>query len=59
LVKNITNEKEPNVYETLDLFLSRYGIPEALVSDGAKAYTSGLFKKKTKGAGILATLDAK
>ena len=33
------------MHETLNLFLSRYGIPEALISDGAKAYTGGAFKK--------------
>jgi hypothetical protein len=45
-------KKESDVHETLDLFLSRYGIPEALVSDGAKAYTGGLFKKKAREAWI-------
>jgi hypothetical protein len=29
--------KESEVHETLDLFLGRYGIPEALISDGAKS----------------------
>ena len=43
--------KESDVHETLDLFLSRYGIPEALVSDGAQAYLGGQFKKKAKEAG--------
>ena len=42
--------KESDVHETLDLFLSRYGIPEALVSDGAKAYSGGKFQRKAKEA---------
>ena len=49
-------EKESNVGETLDLFLSRYGIPEALVSDNAKAYIGGSFKKKAKEAGVFCKL---
>jgi transposase InsO family protein len=44
------------VHETLDLFLGRYGVPEALVSDGARAYTGGKFKKKAKQAGIFCKL---
>jgi hypothetical protein len=36
------------VHETLDLFLGRYGIPEALISDGAKSYTGGEYRKKGK-----------
>jgi hypothetical protein len=31
--------KEAEVHETLDLFLGRYGIPEALIFNGAKSYT--------------------
>jgi hypothetical protein len=49
-------KKESDVHETLDLFLSHYGIPEALVSDGAKAYTGGLFKKEAREAGIFCKL---
>jgi transposase InsO family protein len=49
-------EKESNVHESLDLFLSRYGIPEALVSDNARAYLGGNFKKKAKEAGIFCKL---
>jgi hypothetical protein len=45
-------KKESDFHETLDLFLLHYEIPEALVSDGAKAYTSGLFKKKASEAGV-------
>jgi hypothetical protein len=45
-------KKESDIHETLYLFLSGYGILEALVSDGAKAYTSGLFKNKAMGAGV-------
>jgi transposase InsO family protein len=40
----------------LDLFLGRYGVPEALISDGAKAYTGGEFRKKAKQAGIICKL---
>ena len=47
---------ESEVHETLDLFLGRYGVPEALISDGAKAYTGGEFKKKAKQAGIFCKL---
>jgi hypothetical protein len=39
-------KKESDVHETLDLFLSRYGLPEALVSDGARAYLGGKFRNK-------------
>jgi hypothetical protein len=42
-------KKESDDHDILDLFLLRYGIPEALVSDGAKAV---LFKKKAKEVGI-------
>jgi hypothetical protein len=38
-------KKESDVHETLDLFLSRYGVPEALISDGAKAYRRGVSKE--------------
>jgi hypothetical protein len=41
------------VHETLDLSLGRYGIPEALISDGAESYTGGEYGKKAKQAGIL------
>jgi preprotein translocase subunit Sss1 len=49
-------QKESDVHETLDLFLGRYGIPEALVSDNAKAYIHGDFKKKAKEAGVFCKL---
>jgi hypothetical protein len=45
-------QNESKVHETLDLFLSRYGVPESLISDGAKAYTVGEYLKKAKQAGI-------
>jgi hypothetical protein len=48
--------KESEVHETLDLFLCRYGIPEALISDGAKSYTGGEYRKKAKQAGIFCKL---
>jgi hypothetical protein len=48
--------KELEVHETLDLFLGRYGIPEALFSDGAKSYTGGEYRKKAKQAGIFCKL---
>lgn len=49
-------KKESDVHESLDLFLSRYGIPESLISDGAKAYTGGQFKSKAKEAGVFCKL---
>jgi hypothetical protein len=49
--------KESEVHETLDLFLSRYAVPEALISDGAKAYTSGKFRQKAKEAGCFLQID--
>jgi hypothetical protein len=48
--------KEAEVHETLDLFLYRYGIPEALISNSAKLYTGGKYKKKAKQAGIFCNL---
>jgi hypothetical protein len=36
--------------------LSGYGKPEALVSDGAKVYTGGVFKKQAKEARIICKL---
>jgi hypothetical protein len=45
-------QKESDVHETLDLFLGRYGIPEALVSHNAKAYIHGDSNKKAKEAGV-------
>ena len=50
--RNFPLKKESDVHESLDLFLTRYGIPEALISDGANAYTGGQFKAKAKEAGI-------
>jgi hypothetical protein len=44
------------VHETLDLFLGRYGISEALIFDGAKSYTGGGYRKKAKQAGIFCKL---
>ena len=49
-------KKESDVHETLDLFLNRYGIPEALISDGAKSYIGGDFKKKARQAGVFCKL---
>ena len=46
--RNFPMSKESDVHYTLDLFLSRYGIPEALVSDGARAYQGGKFKMKAR-----------
>jgi hypothetical protein len=37
--------KIAEVHETLDLFVSRYGIPEALAPDNAQAYIGGTVKK--------------
>ena len=48
--------KESDAHATLDLFLSRYGIPEALVSDNAKAYIGGQYRKKAKEAGVFCKL---
>jgi hypothetical protein len=44
--------KGSEVHETLDLFLGRYGLPEPLISDGAKPYTGEEYRKKAKQAGI-------
>jgi hypothetical protein len=52
----MTNQSE--VHETLDLFLGRYGIPEALISDCAKYYTGGEFRNKAKQAGIFCKVTA-
>jgi Reverse transcriptase (RNA-dependent DNA polymerase) len=49
-------QKESDVHESLDLFLGRYGIPEALVSDNAKSYIGGTFRKKAREAGIFCKL---
>ena len=49
-------KKVSEVHETPDMFLSRYGIPEALVSDGAKAYLGGNFKKKAREACVFCKL---
>jgi hypothetical protein len=49
-------KKKSDVHETLDLFLSRYVIPEALVSDGVKEYTSGVFRRNAREAGIFCKL---
>jgi hypothetical protein len=40
--------KETEVHETIDLFLGRYGIPEAFISDRAKSYTSEEYRKEAK-----------
>jgi hypothetical protein len=34
------------VHKALDLYLGRHSIPEALISDGAKSYTGGEYKKR-------------
>jgi hypothetical protein len=39
------------VYEKLDIFLARFGIPEALISDGAKTHTLDRFRQKARDAG--------
>jgi transposase InsO family protein len=54
--RTFTTKTVSDVHETLDHFLGRYGIPEALISDGAMAYTGGDFKKKAKQAGIFCKL---
>jgi hypothetical protein len=45
-------QKESEGHETLDLFLSRYGVSESLISDGAKAHAVGEYCKKTTQTGI-------
>jgi hypothetical protein len=52
-----TMKKESEVHEAFDLFLGRYGIPEALISDGAKSYTGGEFQNKAKQAGIFCKIN--
>jgi hypothetical protein len=54
--RNFPMKKESDVHETLDMFFHRYGVPEALISDGAKAYTGGRFKEKAKEAGCYCKL---
>jgi hypothetical protein len=39
-------QKESEVHKILDLFLIRYGIPESLISDGAKSYLGGKYWTK-------------
>jgi hypothetical protein len=48
---------ESEAHEPLDLFLGQYGIPEALVSDNAKAYIGSEFSKEAKQAGIFCKLN--
>jgi hypothetical protein len=59
IAENTIKAKESDVLETLELFLGRYGIHEALISDGAKSYTGGEYSKKAKHAGIFCKLTAK
>jgi transposase InsO family protein len=54
--RNFPLKMESDVHESLDLFVGRYGIPEALVSDNAKAYIGVEFRKKAKQAGIFCKL---
>jgi hypothetical protein len=56
LSRSFPTTKESEVHETLDLFLGIYRIPEALISDGAKSYTGGEYRKKAKQAGIFCKL---
>jgi hypothetical protein len=56
LSRSFPMTKESKVHETLDLFLGRYGIPEALISDGAKSYTGGEYRKKAQKSGICCKL---
>jgi hypothetical protein len=40
MVEKFSNqERESDVHETLEIFLAIFGIPEALISGGAKTYT--------------------
>jgi hypothetical protein len=43
---NVPFKKKSDVHETQDLFLSRYDIPESLVSDGARVYSGRKFRQK-------------
>jgi hypothetical protein len=54
--RNFPIKRKSDVHETLDIFLSRYGIPEALISDGAKAYTGGQCCQKERDAGCFCKL---
>jgi hypothetical protein len=49
--RNFPMRKESDVHETLKLFLTRFGIPEALISDGARALIAGRFKQAAREAG--------
>ena len=42
--------KESDVHHTLDELFHRHGVPESLVSDGAKALTQGEFARKARQA---------
>jgi hypothetical protein len=49
---------ESDVQETLDIFLPRYGGPDVLVSDGARAFIFGLFwKKAIEKLAVIASID--
>jgi transposase len=50
--KNQMYTKRWIYFLALDIFLGRYGIPEALASDNAKAYIHDELKKKAKEAGV-------
>jgi Reverse transcriptase (RNA-dependent DNA polymerase) len=49
-------QKEADVHETLDIFLSRYGVPDSFISDGARAFEFGKFRKKARDAGCYCKL---
>lgn len=49
--RNFPISRISEVHDTLNLFLNRYGIPSALISDGAKVYEYGEFNKLAKQAG--------
>jgi hypothetical protein len=54
--RNFPIQKISDVHETLNLFFNRYGVPQALISDGARAYTYGEFNKVAKQAGCYCKL---
>lgn len=49
--RNFPMKKESDAHETLKLFLKRFGIPESLISDGARALIAGKFKQAAREAG--------
>lgn len=50
--RNFPMRKESDVHETLKLFLSRFGIQESLISDGARALIAGKIEAGSQRSGM-------